>query len=147
MPEPGKYLEVHHHTGVGYLPLVFSGGWQTAILNWEPPIDRANLGEIERHTRTDEVFVLWRGQAALFVRAENQIELVDMQPGAVYNVTAGTWHSLVASRDVSLVIVENRDTHLCDTEIRCLDSQEIAQLVAQLPEWTAQATAQASAPE
>jgi mannose-6-phosphate isomerase-like protein (cupin superfamily) len=145
MLEPEKYLQVHRHTGEGYLPLVFSAGWQTAVLNWEPPIDRANLGEIERHVQTDEVFVLWRGRAALFVWAENEIELVDMQPGAVYNVTAGTWHSLVATRDVSLVIVENRDTHISDTEIRRLDAQEIAQLTAQLPEWTARGTVDASA--
>jgi mannose-6-phosphate isomerase-like protein (cupin superfamily) len=135
MADTEKFLKVHRHNGVGYLPLVFSAGWQAAILNWEPPIDLANLDEIERHALTDEVFMLWRGQAALFVKADKEIYLVDMQPGEVYNVTSGTWHNLVASRDVSLLIVENRNTHLNDTQIRPLDKIEKAQILTQLPEW------------
>jgi mannose-6-phosphate isomerase-like protein (cupin superfamily) len=135
MADTERFLEVHRHNGVGYLPLVFSAGWQAAILNWEPPIDLANLDEMERHALTDEVFMLWRGQAALFVKANKEIYLVDMQPGEIYNVTSGTWHNLVASRDVSLLIVENRDTHLNDTQIRPLDKIEKAQILTQLPEW------------
>lgn len=135
MADTERFLEVHRHIGIGYLPLVFSAGWQAAILNWEPPIDLANLSEIERHAQTDKVFVLWRGQAALFVKVNDEIYLVDMQPGVVYNVTPGTWHNLVASGDVSLLIVENCDTHLHDTQIRPLDNLEQAQSLAQLPEW------------
>jgi hypothetical protein len=135
MADTERFLEVHRHNGVGYLPLVFSAGWQAAILNWEPPIDLVNLDEIERHALTDEVFMLWRGRAALFVKADKEIYLVDMQPGEVYNVTSGTWHNLVASRDVSLLIVENRNTHLNDTQIRPLDKIEKAQILTQLPEW------------
>lgn len=135
MPDGNKYLQVERHDGVGYLPLVFSDGWQAAILNWEPPIDLAYMGEIERHARTDEVFVLWRGRAALFVSTGQQIMLTDLEPGVVYNVTRGTWHNLVASKDVSLLIVENRDTHLNDTQIRPLDDSERVQILAQLPDW------------
>jgi mannose-6-phosphate isomerase-like protein (cupin superfamily) len=135
MADTDRFLEVHRHNGVGYLPLVFSAGWQAAILNWEPPIDLANLGETERHALTDEVFMLWRGQAALFVKTDQEIYLVNMQPGEIYKVTSGTWHNLIASKDVSLLIVENRDTHLNDTEIRTLDEIEKAQILAQLPEW------------
>ncbi len=139
MPDSQKYLQIERHDGQGYLPLVFSAGWQAAILNWEPPIDLAQLGEIERHTRTDEVFVLWRGRAALFVRTGDQILVTDLQPGLVYNCTCGTWHNLLASRDVSILIVENRDTHLDDTEIRRLTDPERVQILAQLPAWIAQA--------
>jgi len=131
-------LEIHRHAGVGYLPLVFSAGWQAAILNWEPPVDLANLGEIERHSQTDEVFVLWRGRAALYVQAGSETRLVDLEPGVVYNVTAGTWHNLVASRDVSILIVENRDTHLNDTELRSIEDWERSQVLAQLPAWARQ---------
>ena len=99
-------IQIHRYDGVGYQPLVFSGGWQAAILNWEPPIDLANLGEIERHAGTDEAFVLWRGRAALYVAAD---------------------------RDV-----ENRDTHLYDTEIRAVTAEERRQLIEKLPEWARQ---------
>ncbi len=117
---------------------MFSGGWQAAILNWEPPIDLANLGEIERHAGTDEAFVLWRGRAALYVAADQDVDVVDMQIGTIYNVTRGAWHGLAASRDASFVIIENRDTHLNDTEVRMVTAEERRQLLEKLPEWARQ---------
>ncbi len=128
-------LETHRWMGEGYKPLIFSNGWQTAILNWEPLFDPANLGEIERHNHTDEVFMLWQGQAALFVATENGIQLTTMEPGVIYNVIRGTWHNLVATKDASWIIVENRDTHLHDTGLRQMSTAELKQLRDQLPEW------------
>ena len=129
-------LEVHRYDGEGYSPLVFFGDWQVALLNWEPIFNLSSLGEIERHKETDEVFVLWRGRAALFVATETGINLVEMEPGALYNVTRGTWHNLVSTRDASWIIIETRDTHLNDTEIRQMAEEELQQLRAQLPLWT-----------
>ena len=63
------------------------------------------------------------------------VELLEMTPGALFNVTRGTWHNLVATRDAAWVIVEKRDTHLQDTEIRPLSTVELAQLQALLPKW------------
>ena len=129
-------LEIHQWSGEGFKPLMFTEGWQAAILNWEPLFDRPNLDEIERHNLTDEVFVLLRGQAVIFTRLDGgALEAVEMRPGLIYNVPAGVWHNLVATRDVSFLIVENRDTHLHDTEIRPIAADELAQLDAQLPAW------------
>jgi mannose-6-phosphate isomerase-like protein (cupin superfamily) len=128
-------LEIYDWNGEGYKPLVFSGDWMVARLNWEPLFDEANLGEIERHSQTDEVFVLWQGQAALFVTTGQSIELVEMTPGTIYNVTRGIWHNLVATRDASWIIVEKRDTHLHDTEIRQMTPHELASLGRLLPKW------------
>lgn len=58
-------LEVYEWSDEGFEPLVFTEGWQAALLNWEPLFDRRNLDEIERHNHSDEVFVLLRGRAAL----------------------------------------------------------------------------------
>jgi len=128
-------VEKHNWDGEGYLPLVFFGDWQVATLNWEHMFDPANLGEIERHNGTDEVFVLWRGRGALLIGTRLGIKVLDMEPGAIYNVTRGTWHTLVATRDASWIIVETRDTHLHDTEIRQMAGDEIKQIRAQLPVW------------
>jgi len=128
-------LETYRWTGVGYKPLVFGDGWQAALLNWEPLFGPTNLSEIERHLETDEVFVLWRGRGALFIAAANGIELTEMEPGVIYNVPRGVWHNLLATPDASWLIVENRDTHLHDTEIRQLTKLERAQILAQLPDW------------
>lgn len=131
-----EYLSIQGFSGQGYQPLVLSDGWQVSILNWEPAIDPKSLTEIECHYLTDEVFVLWRGRAALFVKTPDGIHVVDMEPGKIYTVLRGTWHSLAATRDVSLIIVENDKTDINDTTLRLLEDEERQQLTAQLPSWT-----------
>ncbi len=128
-------VEVHSWNEKGYCPLVFSHDWQVAILNWEPAIDRDTVSEIERHNQSDEVFVLIKGRAVLFVRPEGgELSVVEMQPGLIYNVPQGTWHNLVASKDVELIIIENRDTHLHDVDIRPINPQEKTVLAQSLPD-------------
>jgi mannose-6-phosphate isomerase-like protein (cupin superfamily) len=135
MPKSG--LEVFRWDEVGYRPLVCSAGWQVALLNWEPPFDDlARLGEIERHNQSDEVFVLLKGRSVLFTLAEDGLTAVDMAPGVVYNVTAGSWHNLIATRDATWLIVENRETDLHDVEFRQMTAEEKQNLLGRLPDWT-----------
>lgn len=128
-------LEIFEYADEGYKPLVFFDGWQVALLNWEPCFDLPQAKEIEVHKDTDEVFVLWRGRGALFIKEGEGIRVEDLKPGVIYNVPAGVWHGCLASRDVSWIIVENRDTHLHDTELRSLTELELQQIQRQLPEW------------
>ncbi len=130
-----KYLEILDYSEDGYKPLVFSADWQVALLNWEPIFDIENAGEIERHKQSDEVFVLWKGQGVLFVATPQGTQLEEMQPGVIYNVRRGVWHNLLATRDASWIIIENRDTHLHDTEIRQMTSEEWEALLSNLPAW------------
>lgn len=128
-------VEVHGWNEEGYCPLVFSHDWQVAMLNWEPAIDIDTVSEIERHNQSDEVFVLIKGRAILFTRPEGgELSVVEMQPGLIYNVPQGVWHNLVASKDVQFMIVENRDTHLHDVEVRPINPQEKAVLAQHLPD-------------
>jgi hypothetical protein len=132
-------LEMYQWEGEGYQPLVFFDNWQVAVLNWEPIFDLKNLGEIERHNSTDEVFVLLKGKAVLFtLTADGRISVEDMHANKIYNVTQGSWHNLIATRDCRWIIVENRDTHLHDTEYRQLDEDERELLLALLPQWVQQ---------
>ena len=126
-------VEVYRWTERGYRPLVFSDGWMVALLNWEPIMDFEKATEIERHKETDEVFILLKGQAAMYVDTKEGIQVFGMQPGVIYNVTKATWHNLVATRDVAFLIVENRDTHLSDTETRKLSLLETEALKSKLP--------------
>jgi hypothetical protein len=130
-----KGQEVFQWSEQGYSPLVFSHDWQVALLNWEPIFDLEKMGEIERHNQTDEVFVLIKGQAALFTLTSEGMLVSDMTPGAVYNVTKGSWHNLISTRDAAWVIVENRGTHLTDTETRLLTLEEKTCIQNNLPEW------------
>ena len=130
-----QYLEILNFTDEGYKPLVFSGDWQVAQLNWEPIFDLEHAGEIERHVHSDEVFVLWKGKAIIFVATEEGIQVQEMQPGVIYNVRKGVWHNLLSTRDAAWIIVENRDTHLQDTQIRQMTAQEWNILQKNLPRW------------
>lgn len=129
-------IERYQYDGEGYKPLLIRPNWMVAILNWEPAAERRNLREVERHNKTDEVFVLMEGRALLFARLSNgQLEAHDLDRNVVYNVPAGIWHSLVCSRDARLLIIENRDTHLQDTECRTITQEEFGALEALLPNW------------
>ena len=117
-------VEVYGWTDQGYRPLVFSDGWMVALLNWEPSMDVEKATEMERHKETDEVFILLKGQAAFYVATAEGLRVFEAKPGLVYNVRRGTWHNLIATHDVAFLIVENRDTHLRDTETRKLTPSE-----------------------
>ena len=121
----------------GYAPLIFSQGWQVAVLNWEPGADPEAVYRVERHVRTDEVFVLWQGSAALVLADEDGLTVVDAVPGRIYNVTQGAWHTVIGTRESSWIIVENKDTHLGDTEYRLLTEAEMREFKTNLPDWTA----------
>ncbi|MFC1960737.1 hypothetical protein ACFLYO_08505 [Chloroflexota bacterium] len=129
-------LEIHPWQGDGYKPLVYTEGWLVAILNWEPLFDWPNVGQVERHLKTDEVFVLTKGQAVLFVVSpDGQMQIEEMTIGVVYNIPQGVWHSLVSTHDASWIIVENPDTADHNSEYRQLEPAEKARLEAALPEW------------
>ena len=98
---------------------------------------RANLKEIEQHNHTAEVFVLLKGRSVLFVEPEGERLLAfDCQPGVIYNVPAGVWHTLLADKEATFLIVEERDTHLNDTHVRPITRVGSPQEIdARLPEW------------
>jgi mannose-6-phosphate isomerase-like protein (cupin superfamily) len=128
-------LEILNFSEEGYKPLVFSADWQVAQLNWEPIFDLKNAGEIERHMNSDEVFILWKGEAVLFVSTKEGMQVQEMQPGVIYNVRKGVWHNLLSTHDAAWIIVENRDTHLHDTHIRQMTADEWNNLNQNLPAW------------
>ena len=130
-----QLLDITEYTGEGYRPLIAYGAWRVAILNTIDELLPENIGKVQRHDHTDEVFVLWRGRALIFVSDGEQLHAEEMQPGAIYNVPQGAWHNLLATRDASWIIVENRDTHLGDTELRTMTPAEWAQLRLALPAW------------
>ncbi len=129
-------LQVFAHDGPGYQPLVFSQDWMVALLNHEDIMDVGKAQDIERHLQTDEVFILLRGLAAFYLVVDDgPLQVIEMQPGVVYNVTRGTWHNLLATREAAFAIVEKRGTDVTDTHIRPLSEQERHSMLKQLPAW------------
>ena len=107
-----KGLEIREYTGEGYRRAVEYKTWTVAFLNWCPEYEKNTF--IEAHTKTDEVFVLLTGKATLYIGRER--EPVEMEPCKCYNVTAGTFHNIVVSRDARVLVAENSDTCDANTE-------------------------------
>jgi hypothetical protein len=115
-----KLLEIREYAGPGYQPLIDFAGWRVAILNYLDGIHPERIDSVERHTATDEVFVLLKGEGVLFV-GTGEACLDSLVPevmaiGKVYNVKRGAWHTIVLSPDASVLLVENCDTGEANSE-------------------------------
>jgi mannose-6-phosphate isomerase-like protein (cupin superfamily) len=128
-------VEVLEWNGPGFRPLVEYGDWLVALMNWELRFHPTGVGDIERHSETDEVFVLTHGRGVLFVVLEDEIQVFDMKPGILYNVTKNTWHSVIGTKDTTWLIVESNHTCSDNTYHRQLTKKEMNALQAQYPIW------------
>jgi hypothetical protein len=125
-------LEVSEYTGEGYLPLIDYESWRVAILRYIDELLPQNIGKMQRHNETDEVFVLLAGRCILFLgegdELISEIYAQDMQPLKLYNVKKGCWHTHTLSPDATVLIVENRDTTLHNSPEISLDLEQRARL-------------------
>jgi ureidoglycolate hydrolase len=121
-------LEIRDYQGAGYQPLVDYGDWRVAILRFLDELQPERIDSMERHTETDEVFVLLLGQGVLIMGGcQAQIDRIYpqvMERGKIYNVKRNAWHTILLSRDASVLLVENRDTGKHNSETTRL-SQEL----------------------
>jgi len=99
-----ELFEVKQFSGEGYKPLVAFGTWRVAVLRYMDELHPDKLDEMERHTATDEVFLLTQGKAMLVLGGNHaevgEILPVAMNPGEIYNVKQNTWHTDVYKRQV-----------------------------------------------
>jgi ureidoglycolate hydrolase len=128
-----ELLQIRDYDGNGFKPLITYSNWRVGILRYLDDIHPDNNSTMERHTETDEVFVLTRGRGILIIGG-NGLEVVGiclqtMEPGKVYNVRRNTWHTVLLSRDASVLIVENHDTGKQNSEFISLSSEIRRQII------------------
>jgi hypothetical protein len=143
-------LEICEYNGIGYKPLIDYGTWRVAVLRYIDELIPDQIGQVERHNETDEVFVLMEGQAVLFLGdsksdGAGSDETVTalypqvMQPRKFYNVKRGAFHTVVLSRDATILLVENRDTAVENSTYLPLNADLRKILVEtsarEIPEW------------
>jgi ureidoglycolate hydrolase len=123
-----KLLEIREFIAPGYQPVIDFKTWRVAILNYLEEIHPERINFMERHNETDEVFVLIKGQGILFLgEGEQRIEKIHpqiMEPGKIYNVKRSTWHTVVLSREGSVLIVENQNTSRENSSYSTLDPEQ-----------------------
>ncbi len=123
-----KLLEIREFTAPGYQPVIDFDSWRVAILNYLEEIHPERINYMERHNETDEVFVLIKGEGILFlgegVAGIEKIHSQVMMPGKIYNVKRSVWHTVVLSRDGSVLIIENRNTSRENSNYFSLDPEQ-----------------------
>ena len=132
-----KLLQIHTYDGPGFKPLVAFSAWRVAILNFLEQLVPERIDSMERHTETDEVFVLLCGQGVLVLGGNcdhvDGIYPQPMQTGVIYNVKRDAWHTILLSRDAAVLLVENRDTGDHNTEYASLSIDQ-RRLILELPD-------------
>lgn len=111
---PETLIEIREYTGPDYKPLIDYQSWRVAIINYTSDLTPEKINRMQKHTETDEVFVLMTGRCILFLGEGNEtvtnVHAVDMEPYKAYNIKRSVWHSHTFSEDARVLIVENRDT-------------------------------------
>lgn len=107
-------LDVIKYDGDGYKAMIYYEGWRVAFLKYAERFDKKHIERMERHLLTDEVFVLLAGQADLVIGEEQQV--YHMEKNTIYNVRKAVWHAICVSEDAQVLIVENADTSLNNSE-------------------------------
>jgi glyoxylase-like metal-dependent hydrolase (beta-lactamase superfamily II) len=118
-------LDIIEYGGEGYRRLVNNAKWTLATLNYAERFDAGNLTTLERHNATDETFVLQTGEATLLIGSK--AEPVPMQPLKYYNVRAGVWHHIHVSPDARVLVAENADTSMANTDYLDLPTGKVFQ--------------------
>ncbi len=129
MSVPKSMLEITEYRGSGYKPVYRFQKWRTAVLNHIGELEPNKIKKIQKHTKTDEVFVLVKGKCILFlIEVEGnkvaKITPIDMETGRIYVVKKNTWHTHTVSRDGMVFIVENDDTALKNSPVKLVGKKE-----------------------
>ncbi len=107
-------IEIREHNQPDYKPLIDYQSWRVALMNYTADLLPEKINRMQKHTETDEVFVLLTGRCILFIgegeESVTKVHAVDMELYKLYNVKKGVWHSHTFSEDARVLIVENRDT-------------------------------------
>ena len=126
-------IEIREHNEPDYKPLIDYQSWRVALINYTADLLPRKINSMQKHTETDEVFVLLAGRCILFIgegdESVTQVHAVDMELYKLYNVKKDVWHSHTFSEDARVLIVENRDTVVENSPIIQLSENQTVSIV------------------
>lgn len=125
-------IDVYEFAGEGMQRVFENEKWTVGIKNWKPANDAAGIDCLERHNKTDELFVLAEGVCTLVYANETKDGLefgaVNMQPNKVYNIPATLWHNTITRKDTKMILIEDSNTSMNNSDILELDEEQITKL-------------------
>ena len=65
---PESLIEIRAHDAPDYKPLIDFQTWRVALMTYTPDLTPDTIDRMQKHTETDEVFVLLQGRCILFFR-------------------------------------------------------------------------------
>ena len=87
---------------------------------------------LERHNKTDELFVLVEGSCTLMYANETEGGLefgaVKMEKDKVYNIPATLWHNTITCKDTKMILIEDSNTSMENSDILNLTEAQIAEM-------------------
>lgn len=117
-------------TGEGMQRVYENEKWTVGIKNWKPANDITGIDCLERHNKTDELFVLTEGACTLIYanETENGLEFssVQMEPGKVFTIPATLWHNTITQKDTKMILIEDSNTSMENSDIFNLNEKQIA---------------------
>ena len=106
--------------------------WTVGIKNWKPANDVTGIDCLERHNKTDELFVLVEGSCTLVYANETEGGLefgaVKMEKDKVYNIPATLWHNTITCKDTQMILIEDSNTSMENSDILNLTEAQIAEM-------------------
>ncbi len=113
-------IEILDYKGDDFKVVKESGEWKIGILRHSERFSAFKA--LERHLLTDEVFVLLKGRATLYIKDRNDKTVTyKMKKQTVYNVPKEVWHHIKVSCNATVLVVENKNTSKDNTERRSVD--------------------------
>jgi len=104
-------------SGSGFDTLHTFEGWKVAFITHAEQYGELKI--VKRHTKTDEAFLLVKGEATLFTAdGDEPLDVTALQKEKLYVVKKNTWHHLKVSKDALIIVVENSNTSKENTESR-----------------------------
>lgn len=127
-------IESYEFSGEGMQRVFENEKWTVGIKNWKPANDIAGIDMLERHNKTDELFVLTSGSCTLVFAEESaqglQFHKVAMEQNKVYNIPATLWHNTITEKDTKMILIEDSSTSMDNSDLYKLNPGEISSLRA-----------------
>lgn len=126
----------YEYEGKGLVRVFENEKWMVGIKNWKPENDISGINCLERHNKTDELFILLAGHCTLLFANETpdglKIDHVDMEPLKVYNIPSTLWHNTVTQSDTKLALIEDSSTGMANSDVLPLTDAQIAEIRSML---------------
>ena len=108
-----------------FQPVIETSGWRVAVLRQCGQVYPHCFQQVERHNKTDEVFILTAGKADLIIVEENAGKMIPhvlpMGLNVAYNVKQSVWHHVLLSADAHIFLFERADTSTENSDYLTLD--------------------------